>query len=74
MATRRATSLTLDRALLDEAKSLGVNISRAAETGVAEAVRSARAVQWRSENAAAVSEYNAFIDEGGIPLSGYRKF
>lgn len=40
---RRSTSLTLDRALLDEARALGVNVSRAAEAGVAAAVRAARA-------------------------------
>ena len=37
MAARRSTSLTLDRRLLDEARELGVNVSRAAEDGVSRA-------------------------------------
>jgi antitoxin CcdA len=73
-ALRRSTSLTLDRRLLDEARELGVNISRAAEDGVAQAVRAARARRWREENAAAMDDYNRFIDAHGVPLSEFRKF
>ena len=73
-AIRRSTSLTLNCALLDEARDLGVNVSRAAEEGVAVAIRAARARRWREENTAAMDEYNRFIDTGGIPLSGFRKF
>lgn len=72
--SRRSTSLTLDRRLLDEARELGVNISRAAEDGVALAIRAARARQWQEENAAAMDDYNRFIDSHGIPLSEFRKF
>jgi antitoxin CcdA len=71
---RKSTSLTLDRRLLDEARELGVNVSRAAEEGVAAAVRTARARAWQQEHAAAVAAYNAFIDADGVPLAGYRKF
>ena len=70
-APRRPTSLTLDRRLLDEARELGVNVSRAAEDGVARALRAART---REENAAALEDYNRFIDASGIPLSEFREF
>lgn len=73
-AARRSTSLTLDRRLLDEARELGVNVSRAAEEGVSQAVRAARAQRWQQENAAALDEYNAFIDANGVPLAEFRKF
>ena len=33
-ATRRATSMTLDAALLDEARALGINLSLAAEEAI----------------------------------------
>ena len=71
---RRSTSLTLDRRLLDEARELGVNVSRAAEDGVALAVRAARARRWQEENAAAIDDYNRFIDAVGVPLAEFRKF
>ncbi len=71
---RRSTSLTLNRQLLEEARELGVNVSRAAEAGVALAVRTARARRWQEENAAAIEDYNAFIEAQGLPLSEFRKF
>ena len=74
IAVRRSTSLTLDRRLLDEARELGVNVSRAAEDGVSRAVRAARARRWQEENAAAIEDYNAFIEAHGVPLAEFRKF
>ena len=73
-ATRRATSMTLDAALLDEAKALGVNVSRAAEQGVAAALKAARAEAWKRENAEAIKNYNTWIEENGLPLAEYRVF
>lgn len=71
---RRATSLTLDRALLDEAKTLGVNVSRAAEAGVLAAVKAERGRRWKEDNAEFIVEYNKWIEENGIPLAEFRKF
>lgn len=73
-ATRRATSLTLDSAMLDEAKALGVNISRAAEAGVAAELKRARAEAWKRENAEAIAATNRYIEEHGLPLEPYRMF
>ena len=73
-AARRSTSLSLNRRLLDEAKGLGVNVSRAAEDGLEAAVRAARRHRWREENAAAIADYNRFIKEQGVPLAEFRKF
>jgi len=66
--------MTLDAATLEEAHRLGINVSRAAEEGVQAAIRAERARQWRTENAGATSDYNAFVEAEGLPLSGYRKF
>lgn len=74
MPARRSTSMTLDAALLDEAKALGVNISRAAEQGVAAALKAARAEAWKRENAEAIKNYNTWIEENGLPLAEYRVF
>lgn len=73
-AQRRSTSLTLDSALLRQARSLGVNISRAAEAGLSGAVADAQRAAWQEENRAAIEEYNSFIDARGVPLSRFRKF
>lgn len=73
-ATRRATSMTLDATLLDEARALGVNISRAAEEGIRLQVRAERARRWKEDNAQAIVDYNRWIEENGVPLSQFRKF
>jgi antitoxin CcdA len=55
---RRAANVTLDSTLLAEAKELDVNISRAAETGLSNAVRKAKGEQWLAENRAALESSN----------------
>jgi antitoxin CcdA len=50
-ATRRATSMTLDAALLDEARALGVNVSRAAEEGILASGPQRERRRWKEENA-----------------------
>ena len=72
--SRRATSMTLDAALLDEARALGVNLSRAAEEGIAARTKAARAEAWQRENAEAIAATNAYVDEHGLPLAEYRMF
>ena len=73
-AARRATSMTLDAALLDEARALGVNLSRAAEEGVLAAVKAERKRRWAKENAEFIRDYNEWIAENGVPLAEFRKF
>lgn len=71
---KKSTSMTLDRAVLDEARQLGINISQAAEGGVIAAIRAERARIWRQQNAGAIADYNAFVETSGVPLSEFRKF
>ena len=66
--TRKATNLSIDPDLLDEAKALGINVSRAAETGLREAVRAAKSEAWLRENAEAIAGWNAWVEENGLPL------
>lgn len=74
MPARRSTSMTLDAALLDEARALGINISRAAEAGLVAAVKQARREAWQRENAEAIAATNALFEEHGLPLADYRQF
>ena len=71
---RKSTNLSLDGALLSEAKSLKVNLSRAAEEGVRRAVAQARAENWRSENASALESSNRYVEKHGLPLERFRQF
>ena len=71
---RRAANLSLDQSLLSDARALGINLSRAAEAGLRQAVHEARAERWRQENAEALAASNAWVDEKGLPLAAYRPF
>lgn len=72
--SRRPTNLSLDSALLSEAKALKVNLSRAAEEGVRIAVAEAKAEQWKAENAEALKSSNAYVERHGLPLDSFRQF
>lgn len=73
-STRRPTNLTMDADLLDEARSCGVNLSRAAEAGLRAAVRAAKAEAWRRENRAALEASNDWAEAHGLPLAKHRLF
>lgn len=72
--TRKATNLSIDPDLIEEAKALGLNASRAAESGLREAVRTAKAEAWLRENAEAIASSNAWVEKNGLPLAKYRQF
>ncbi|MDH6234009.1 antitoxin CcdA [Mesorhizobium soli] len=72
--TKRAANLSIDAALLSEARRLDINISRAAEEGIAKAVAGAKAALWRAENLEALQSSNAYVEANGLPLGHYRQF
>ncbi len=73
-AAKRPTNLSLDQDLLDEARSLGVNLSQAAEGGLRRAVAEAKEERWRRDNHQALVNSNKWVEEHGLPLDRYRQF
>lgn len=71
---RKATNVTIGEALLQEAKSLRINISQAAESGLAQAVARKRAAIWLESNRAALESSNSFVEMNGLPLGRHRGF
>lgn len=71
---RRSTNLTLAVDLVAEARELGVNVSQAAEVGIAAAVARRRQERWLAENQDALESSNAFVEQHGLPLAAYRNF
>ena len=69
---KKPANLTIDSALLEEARGLGLNISAAAENGLRHAVAAARAARWQAENAEALASSNAWVQANGLPLARYR--
>lgn len=73
-STRKPTNLSLDSALLEEAKALGINVSRSAETGIAAAVKLHKQEKWLQENASALASSNSYVEANGLPLARHRQF
>lgn len=71
---KKPVNLSLDPTLLQEARALGLNISRIAESGLRDAVRRAREKEWQRDNAPAMADYNDWIEQNGLPLARHRSF
>ena len=73
-AAKKATNVSLAENLLAEAKELRINVSQAAESGVAMAVAEKRSEIWLKENAKAFECWNDYVERNGLPLAKYRSF
>lgn len=73
-AAKKATNVSLAEPLLAEAKELRINVSQAAEAGLAKAVAEKRAERWLQENREAIESSNAYVEKHGLPLEKYRMF
>jgi antitoxin CcdA len=71
---RKSTNVTLPPEVLDRAKELGINLSRASERGVREEIQEAEARRWADDNAELVAAYSAMVERDGLPLAKYRTF
>ena len=71
---KRAANLTVDEELLADAKALNINLSATFEASLREAVRARKAEQWLEENRAALTGYNEWVEQNGLPLERYRQF
>ena len=71
---RKATNISLDSGLLEEARAFQINISRACERGLADQIAEAREQQWRADNADALASSNHHVEDQGLPLAGFRRF
>lgn len=71
---RRATNVSLDQSLVEAARELDINLSRACEQGLAREIKATREARWREENAEAIASSNRYYAEHGLPLAKYRLF
>ena len=71
-AGRKPTNVTLPADLVSEAKRLGINVSQACETGLADEVRKKLGEEWQRENREAIESSNEYVRKHGLPLARYR--
>lgn len=71
---RKAINLSLDQAVIADAKAFGLNVSEIAEEGLKKAIAARRAELWLEENREAIDQHNRYFEEHGLPFSEYRGF
>ena len=71
---RIKVTLTLDAEVAEEARALGLNMSRLAEAAIVEATRLERNRLWCEANAAALKAYADEVERRGLPLARFRSF
>jgi antitoxin CcdA len=71
---RKAHDLTVSEALVAEAESLGLDITGAAEQGIARAIKAEKERRWKIDNAEAIKASNDYVAKHGLPLAKYRMF
>lgn len=71
---RRATNVSLDQSLVEAARELDINLSRACEQGLAREIKAVREARWLEENAEAIKSYNDYVEKHGVLLAEYRRF
>lgn len=72
--TRRPLNVSLPTGLIEEARKLDINLSRACEQGIGTAIKAERERRWKQQNAQAIADYNRWVEDNGLPLAGYREF
>ena len=73
-APKKAANLTINSSLLDLARKLKINVSKACERGLQLQIAEAEAKRWREDNAEAIASSNDYVERHGLPLAKYRQF
>ena len=73
-ASKKAVNLTIDAALLREARERDINLSATLERALSDALRQRRREHWLAENKPAIAAYNEQLDAHGAFADTLRSF
>ncbi|MER9294995.1 type II toxin-antitoxin system CcdA family antitoxin [Mesorhizobium sp. M0621] len=71
---RRSVSISTSSQLIEDAKTLDVNLSGAAGAGIAKAIAAEETRLWQEENKEAIQSSNEYVRRNGLPLAKHRLF
>lgn len=66
---RRPVNLTIREDIINDAKSLNLNASKAAEDGIREAIKKAHEEQWLKENKVGITAHNRRVEKYGTLIA-----
>ena len=73
-APKKSANLSINADLLQQAKKLNINLSRALEQHLAEIIRQAQRSHWLEESKDALEDYNRRMEKHGTFSDGLRRF
>lgn len=71
---KKATNLSINTDLLNQAKALHINLSATLERALAEAIRDKQRQQWLQDNQQSIEDYNQRIEAEGCFSDSLRSF
>jgi antitoxin CcdA len=71
---KKATNLSADEGLLEQARRLKLNLSQVFEAGLTVAIRQRQGEEWLRKNRAAIDAYNEHVERDGVFSDGLRSF
>lgn len=71
---KAATNLSLRADLVNQARTLGLNLSALVERALEEAIRDKQREAWLTENRDAIQAYNAQVERRSVFSEGRRRF
>ena len=71
---KRATNLSINQGLLEEARALEINLYATREKALEAEVRARKRERWLAENREAIAAYNARIERDGMLSDHVRAF
>ncbi|MCX7154341.1 MAG: type II toxin-antitoxin system CcdA family antitoxin [Proteobacteria bacterium] len=69
---KKATNLSIDGGLIDQARRFKLNLSQVLEAGLVDAVRRHECAQWLEQNRVALEAYNEHVEKHGVFSDGLR--
>lgn len=70
---KRATNVSINQGLLEDAKALDINLSATLERALEAEVRARKREKWLAENREAIAAYNEHVSEHGVFSPMFRK-
>ena len=64
--SKKKMSLSISEPLAEAARQLGINVSRAAETGILQEIKRRRDSAWLEKNRLAIAAYNERVEREGL--------
>lgn len=70
---KRATNVSINQGLLEDARALDINLSATLERALEQEIRARKRERWLEENRDAIAGYNAWVAEHGVFSPMFRK-